>query len=309
MRTSGKVSGCYLRACDRLKRRGRDARTCSRSRCGLRRRAAAAATRGGTPLRRPRPHRARHRRFLGSLRRSRVVSGAVRVRARVRVLHGRARPSPGLSGPERPYAGSGGALERPSRPIRPPRSGRGSNRGGQALPRPGCPRDQAPPARPEVPSERRAAHAGLLAGCRAPCPHPHPWRTGSAADRRPPLASRRGLPGSAAHHRARRTPRTGRERLTQPITFARIHHYLAMATPLLWTRQPDTIGVLGLAINACAERDGLVEERERIAELLSCARALWRVTAEADEEERAELSRLTFRLLHIADIYTATTVA
>ena len=104
------------------------------------------------------------------------------------------------------------------------------------------------------------------------------------------------------------TPK-GAGRLDQPITFARIHHYLAMATPLLWTRQPDTIGVLGLAINACAERDGFFEERERIAELLSCARDLWRVTAEADEDERVELSRLTFRLLHIADIFTATTVA
>jgi uncharacterized protein len=101
----------------------------------------------------------------------------------------------------------------------------------------------------------------------------------------------------------------GASRLDQPISFARIHHYLAMATPLLWTRQRDTIGVLGLAINACAERDGFVEERERIAELLTCARDLWRVTAEADEEERVDLGRLTFRLLHIADIYTATTVA
>ena len=101
----------------------------------------------------------------------------------------------------------------------------------------------------------------------------------------------------------------GASRLDQPITFARIHHYLAMATPLLWTRQHDTIGVLGLAINACAERDGFVEERERIAELLTCARDLWRVSAEADEDERVALGRLTFRLLHIADIYTATTVS
>jgi predicted TIM-barrel fold metal-dependent hydrolase len=99
----------------------------------------------------------------------------------------------------------------------------------------------------------------------------------------------------------------GPARLDQPITFARIHHYLAMATPLLWTRQRDTIGVLGLAINACAERDGFVEERERIAELLTCARDLWRVTAEAEEDQRVDLSRLTFRLLHIADIYTSTT--
>ena len=104
------------------------------------------------------------------------------------------------------------------------------------------------------------------------------------------------------------TPPKGSSRLDQPITFARIHHYLAMATPLLWTRQRDTIGVLGLAINACAERDGFVEERERIAELLTCARDLWRVTVEADEDERVDLGRLTFRLLHIADIYTSTTV-
>ena len=103
------------------------------------------------------------------------------------------------------------------------------------------------------------------------------------------------------------TPK-GSARLDQPITFARIHHYLAMATPLLWTRQRDTIGVLGLAINACAERDGFVEERERIAELLTCARDLWRVTAEADEDERVPLGRLTFRLIHIADIFTSTTV-
>jgi uncharacterized protein len=105
------------------------------------------------------------------------------------------------------------------------------------------------------------------------------------------------------------SPPKGPGRLDQPITFVRIHHYLAMATPLLWTRQPDTIGVLGLALNACAERDGYIEERERIAELLSCARDLWRVTAEADEADRKELGRLTFRLIHIADILTATTVA
>jgi hypothetical protein len=66
---------------------------------------------------------------------------------------------------------------------------------------------------------------------------------------------------------------------------------------------------LGLAINACAERDGYVEERERIAELLSCARDLWRLAAETEEADRAELSRLTFRLIHLADILTATTVA
>ncbi|MEX0817744.1 MAG: amidohydrolase family protein [Gaiellales bacterium] len=98
--------------------------------------------------------------------------------------------------------------------------------------------------------------------------------------------------------------------LAQPITLARIHQYLAMATPLLWTRQTDSIGVLGLALNACAERDGHAEERDRIAELLSCARELWRTLPEAEEDaERMQLGRTTFRLIHLADILAVTTVA
>jgi predicted TIM-barrel fold metal-dependent hydrolase len=103
------------------------------------------------------------------------------------------------------------------------------------------------------------------------------------------------------------TPPNGRRTLEQPITFARIHHYLAMATPLLWTRQTDTIGVLGLALNACSERDGFEDERERIAELLACARELWRTLPETESEvERVELGRMTFRLLHLADILAVT---
>jgi predicted TIM-barrel fold metal-dependent hydrolase len=103
------------------------------------------------------------------------------------------------------------------------------------------------------------------------------------------------------------TPANRRRTLEQPITFARIHHYLAMATPLLWTRQTDTIGVLGLALNACRERDGFEDERERIADLLACARDLWRTLPETESEsERVELGRLTFRLIHLADILTVT---
>jgi hypothetical protein len=106
------------------------------------------------------------------------------------------------------------------------------------------------------------------------------------------------------------TKPNGRRMLEQPITFARIHHYLAMATPLLWTRQTDTIGVLGLALNACRERDGFADERERIAELLACARDLWRTLPEMDSDaERTETGRLTFRLVHIADILAVTTSA
>jgi hypothetical protein len=81
-----------------------------------------------------------------------------------------------------------------------------------------------------------------------------------------------------------------------------------MATPLLWTRQTDTIGVLGLALNACSERNGFEDVRERIADLLSCARELWRTLPEAETEtERTELGRLTFRLVHLADILAVTT--
>jgi uncharacterized protein len=99
----------------------------------------------------------------------------------------------------------------------------------------------------------------------------------------------------------------GRLTLEQPLSFARIHHYLAMATPLLWTRQADTIGVLGLALNACAERDGHLEERKRIAELVAAARELWRTLPEAeDDADRLVLSRYTFRLIHLADILTMT---
>ena len=104
------------------------------------------------------------------------------------------------------------------------------------------------------------------------------------------------------------TSPNGRRTLEQPLTFARIHHYIAMATPLLWTRQTDTIGVLGLALNACDERDGFEEAREQIAELLSCARELWRTLPETEtESERLELGRLTFRLIHLADIVAVTT--
>jgi predicted TIM-barrel fold metal-dependent hydrolase len=102
-------------------------------------------------------------------------------------------------------------------------------------------------------------------------------------------------------------PRGG-DTFTQSMIFARIHQYLSMATPLLWTRQPDTIGVLGLALNATDQRNGKVpEELERIKELLTAARDLWRTAPEVeDEQEKRQLSRMTFRLVHLADIWAVT---
>jgi predicted TIM-barrel fold metal-dependent hydrolase len=106
------------------------------------------------------------------------------------------------------------------------------------------------------------------------------------------------------------TPPTGSKTFEQPMAFARIHQYLSMATPLLWTRQADTIGVLGLALNACADRDGHEDERERIRELVTAARDLWRTLPEyEDEGEQRIVSRTTFRLVHLADILAVTSGA
>ncbi len=104
------------------------------------------------------------------------------------------------------------------------------------------------------------------------------------------------------------TRAAGNETFTQPMVLARIHQYLSMATPLLWTRQADTVGVLGLALNACDERNGGgADDLERIRELLLCARDLWRATPEIeDEADRLRMIRETFRLIHLADIVAVT---
>ena len=107
------------------------------------------------------------------------------------------------------------------------------------------------------------------------------------------------------------TAPTGADTFSQPMTFARIHQYLSMATPLLWTRQADTIGVLGLALNTCDERrNGHRTETEQIRELLTVAHDLWRALADVEDEgERTVATRTTFRLVHLADIIAVTTGA
>jgi uncharacterized protein len=103
------------------------------------------------------------------------------------------------------------------------------------------------------------------------------------------------------------SPPKGQATFEQPMAFARVHQYLSMATPLLWTRQPDTIGVIGLALNACDERNGYVEELDRIKELLTVARDVWRAVPEVeDERDRAAVARTAFRLIHLADILAVT---
>jgi predicted TIM-barrel fold metal-dependent hydrolase len=123
------------------------------------------------------------------------------------------------------------------------------------------------------------------------------------------------LAGSANRIAAGEPPKkptrpTGDGVFTQPMTMARIHQYLSMATPLLWMRQADSIGVIGLALNAADERDGYAgEELDNVRELLTTARDLWRVFPEVEEEDLNEVSRITRGLVHIADILAVTTRA
>jgi predicted TIM-barrel fold metal-dependent hydrolase len=103
----------------------------------------------------------------------------------------------------------------------------------------------------------------------------------------------------------------GTDTFSQPMALARIHQYLSMATPLLWTRQQDRIGVLGLALNACDDRaNGHREELEQIRELLTVAEAMWlTLPDDGDERDRMAHTRATFRLIHLADIVAVTTPA
>ena len=100
----------------------------------------------------------------------------------------------------------------------------------------------------------------------------------------------------------------GGDQFTQPTILARIHQYLSMATPLMWTRQPDTIGVLGLALNTCdSPSNGFREQTEQIRELIATAQVLWIAALEEDEEaERIRSSRFVSRLIHLADIVAVT---
>jgi predicted TIM-barrel fold metal-dependent hydrolase len=109
------------------------------------------------------------------------------------------------------------------------------------------------------------------------------------------------------HELPQPTQPVGLDAYTQPLQLARIHQYLSMATPLLWTGQPDSIGVLGLAINTAAERNGHVESAVRIEELLLAARDLWLTVPEIEEkQEQRNVTRLTHRLIHLAEIEAVT---
>jgi len=100
----------------------------------------------------------------------------------------------------------------------------------------------------------------------------------------------------------------GPEILAQPLALARIHQYASMSMPLLFARQPDAFGALGLALNATEEPNGAHrEELGQIRELLEAARDLWRTLPEAeDDSERRLVARTAVRLIQIADTVAVT---
>ena len=103
----------------------------------------------------------------------------------------------------------------------------------------------------------------------------------------------------------------GPSSLVQPLTFARIHQYISMAVPMLWLRQRDAIGAIGLAVNASRERsNGHPEASERIEELLVSAQELWRSGAELEgSDERVATFRTAIQLVNLADMVALTTRA
>lgn len=102
----------------------------------------------------------------------------------------------------------------------------------------------------------------------------------------------------------------GGSALVQPLTFARIHQYLSMAMPLMWMRQPDAIGGLGLAVNASLEENGHFDEAEWIREALVTAAELWvTVPTIEDDAERFATGRVAVGLVHMADVLAVTTRA
>ncbi len=103
----------------------------------------------------------------------------------------------------------------------------------------------------------------------------------------------------------------GPEAITQSLPLARIHQYIGMATPLLWMRQPDRAGGLGLALNAAHEAnvDG-VPNADLIRRALSVATELWAGIGEIEDRDESErIARPARMLVHIADVLAMTASA
>ena len=93
-----------------------------------------------------------------------------------------------------------------------------------------------------------------------------------------------GTAGAYGARSSRRCQPEGADIARPAADVRRIHQYISMAVPMLWLRQRDAIGAIGLAVNASRERNnGHPEESERIQELLADAQELWRDCADLED--------------------------
>jgi predicted TIM-barrel fold metal-dependent hydrolase len=85
--------------------------------------------------------------------------------------------------------------------------------------------------------------------------------------------------------------------VTVPLQRLRVAEYLGMVMTLLWTRQPDTPGALGLAMRACDGSEPLADA----AEALEAAAAAWAAGLSADDDAAGERKlREARRLVQLA---------
>ena len=76
-----------------------------------------------------------------------------------------------------------------------------------------------------------------------------------------------------------------------------------ISVPMLWLRQPDAIGALGLAVNTSRERDGNADEAARIEELLVTAHQIWREAPQIeDDAERTTTMRAAIQLVNLMNV-------
>jgi hypothetical protein len=104
------------------------------------------------------------------------------------------------------------------------------------------------------------------------------------------------------------SPAKGPKEISHPLPLARIHAYIAMATPLLWMRQPDVAGGLGLALNAAHEANiDDVRDADLIRSALTVASELWVGIGEIEDRQESErIARAARQLVHIADVLAVT---
>ncbi len=91
-----------------------------------------------------------------------------------------------------------------------------------------------------------------------------------------------------------------------PYRSLRIYGYLASAMPLIWTSQPDVIGLMGLALGACGDDPALAG----VAELIDVSARVWAEAAQHGGEDGVSVwrsqGRTVYSLTHLAQVAAMT---